>query len=107
MNKEDAIEHLLLIVESLTGTKREIYETVCDYNLSPALARIYTALKKAGNRGMSHETLGMIAARSYGGELGVTSLATQITHLRRRLGGKEQVQSIHGYGYKLIKKEAP
>lgn len=106
MAPAEAVEQLLHTVEALTGTPEEIQVNIGKRRLTPALAKIYTALQKAGDKGISYDGLMLLASKGYDEGTTRGCLSAQMTYLRRYLVpvGDERIENIWGWGYRLVKK---
>lgn len=102
MKPTEAVEHLLYILETLTGDRRAILRNMVDKDLTPALSRIYTMLQKANGQAVSYEALQLTASKSFDGGITKSCLTAQMSYLRKALPPNERIINIREYGFKLI-----
>lgn len=96
-----AIEHLIYLVEEMSGTKKEFMDVMSRLGVSASLAKIYVYLKKRAPHPVSMDQLVAVTTRDPANPPPEESARLQILYLRRALPENEKIVTVWGQGYRM------
>lgn len=101
MKERDAIEHLLYMIEEISGTKEDFLSVMTRMRVSAALAKIYVYLKRRAPHPVTIDQLVIITAKDPANPPPEESVRIQVLYLRRSLPDNEKIVTVWGQGYRM------